>query len=328
MNREQSLRARNQMNRFGAERIPFVFLIDFLSEKPIVIPIAECTTKSLFFIFPEIEVLPDKLESIPAVAKFHFKPASERTYKKAFKEIKGEMESGNTYLTNLTFSTRVLTNLSPKVLLGNVSSKYQIQLDDLFFCFSPETFITIKDGIIRSCPMKGTIDASIPDAESRLRSNPKEIAEHNTITDLIRNDLNIIASKVHVSKPRYIEEINTHGRKLLQMSSEISGTLPKGWHAEIGDIIYKMLPAGSITGAPKEKTIEIILKAEHHNRGYYTGVFGVYDGNQVDSCVLIRFLEQYPKGFFHYKSGGGITINSMLEDEYNELIQKVYVPLV
>ncbi|HAQ64715.1 MAG TPA: aminodeoxychorismate synthase component I [Bacteroidales bacterium] len=316
------------MNKYGAGRTPFVFLIDFLSEKPIVIPIAECAAHRLFFIFPESQVLPGKQEPLPEFGKFHFKPISERTYKRAFKAVKADMESGNTYLANLTFSTRVLTNLSPEVLLGHVSSRYQVQFEDLFFCFSPETFITIKDGLIRSCPMKGTIDADIPNAEALLRSNPKEKAEHNTITDLIRNDLNIIASGVHVSRPRYIEEVNTSGRKLLQMSSEISGYLPKGWHSELGNIIYKMLPAGSISGAPKEKTVEIILQTEQHRRGYYTGIFGVYDGNQVDSCVLIRFLEQNPKGFFHYKSGGGITINSKMEDEYNELIQKIYVPLV
>ncbi len=87
-----------------------------------------------------------------------------------------------------------------------------------------------------------------------------------------------------------------------------------------------MLPAGSISGAPKKKTLEVIAEAEQYTRGYYTGVFGIFDGENIDSGVMIRFLEQGPDGLI-YKSGGGITAMSNIHEEYQELTDKIYVPL-
>ena len=87
-----------------------------------------------------------------------------------------------------------------------------------------------------------------------------------------------------------------------------------------------MLPAGSVSGAPKEKTLDIIRKAERNERGYYSGVFGIFTGHELVSAVMIRFIES-KNGIFYYRSGGGITANSNCEQEYNELIDKVYLPL-
>ena len=105
---------------------------------------------------------------------------------------------------------------------------YKLLFGDQFTVFSPEPFIRIEDGMIRSNPMKGTIDASIPDAEAKLLNDRKELFEHNTIVDLIRNDLSMISSSVKVDRFRYIEKISTNRKDLLQMSSEISGRLPAG----------------------------------------------------------------------------------------------------
>ena len=106
--------------------------------------------------------------------------------------------------------------------------------------------------------MKGTIDAALPDAEAQLLNNRKEIDEHNTIVDLIRNDLNRVATHVELTRYRYVERIKTNHKTLLQISSEIQGTLPEDWHKQLGTILEKLLPAGSISGAPKLKTLEII----------------------------------------------------------------------
>ena len=86
------------------------------------------------------------------------------------------------------------------------------------------------------------------------------------------------------------------------------------------------MPAGSISGAPKEKTVQIIQQAENQPRGYYTGVFGIFDGESLQSAVAIRFIEQTDNGLV-FRSGGGITVQSDVQEEYRELIQKVYVPL-
>ena len=88
-----------------------------------------------------------------------------------------------------------------------------------------------------------------------------------------------------------------------------------------------MLPAGSISGAPKEKTVEIIQEVEGQPRGYYTGVFGIFDGASLDTAVMIRFIEQ-SDGEMFFRSGGGITTLSCADDEYQELLEKIYVPTV
>ena len=184
-------------------------------------------------------------------------------------------------------------------------------MKDRFVVFSPEIFVKIRDEHIYSYPMKGTIDATLPDARRRILEDPKETAEHATIVDLIRNDLSMVATEVMVTRYRYIDELPTHQGALLQVSSEIRGRLAGGWQAEVGDLFFRLLPAGSITGAPKKKTMEIIAEAETYERGFYTGVMGYFDGNSLDSAVMIRFLEQQADGSLIFKSGGGITSQSI-----------------
>ena len=91
-------------------------------------------------------------------------------------------------------------------------------------------------------------------------------------------------------------------------------------------MLSQILPAGSISGAPKAKTVETIQRAEQRQRGYYTGVFGIFDGEQLESAVAIRFISQQ-NGRYYFHSGGGITIQSQAEQEYQELLEKIYVPL-
>jgi para-aminobenzoate synthetase component 1 len=105
----------------------------------------------------------------------------------------------------------------------------------------------------------------------------------------------------------------------------ITGVLPHDYSSHIGDILYRILPAGSVTGAPKKRTVEIIREAETYKRGYYTGIMGYFDGINLDSGVMIRFIEETPSGKI-FKSGGGITYQSNANDEYQEMIDKVYVP--
>jgi para-aminobenzoate synthetase component 1 len=130
-----------------------------------------------------------------------------------------------------------------------------------------------------------------------------------------------------VTRFRYIDRIHTNRGDLLQMSSEIGGNLPEGYRSRLGDIIFTLLPAGSVTGAPKEKTVEIIRAAESYDRGFYTGIFGFFDGQALTSAVSIRFIEQTGDGLV-FKSGGGITALSDAESEYHEMLRKIYVPVV
>ena len=154
----------------------------------------------------------------------------------------------------------------------------------------------------------------------------KEFTEHNTIVDLIRNDLALVSQNIQVTKYRYLEKVNTYRGAIYQTSSEICGELNENWQASVGSLLAKLLPAGSISGAPKEKTLEIIQQAEIGQRGYYTGIFGYFDGENLESAVAIRFIEQNNERLL-FRSGGGITAKSVLSDEYNELLEKVYVPI-
>ncbi len=175
--------------------------------------------------------------------------------------------------------------------------------------------------------MKGTIEAKIKNAKEKILSNKKETAEHVMVVDLLRNDLSIAAKRVRVEKFRYIEKIKAGEKELLQVSSKISGELEKNWNQKLGDILLSMLPAGSISGTPKKKTLELIKKIENYERGFFTGIFGVYKNKTLKSAVMIRFIEKQENSLI-YKSGGGITIDSDLFSEYKELVDKIYVPFV
>ncbi len=247
-------------------------------------------------------------------------------YKEAFEYVQFNEYMGNSYLANLTFPVKVELNKSLKDIFYGSFAKYKIWYKDRFVCFSPEIFVRINDGFISSYPMKGTIDASIENAEELILANEKEAAEHATIVDLIRNDLSMVSKNVHVEKYRYIDKIVSGQRNLLQVSSKIVGELSGDYNERIGDIIAAMLPAGSVTGAPKKKTVEIIKEAEKYDRGYYCGICGYFDGQNLDSGVMIRFIENID-GEYYYKAGGGITVYSDAESEYEELKNKIYVPI-
>ena len=313
------------MNFFGKEKIPFLFIIDFEQRKPLVFPLDEINSEEILF---DLNGKKNFTEA-PTINKqlnFSVNPVSETRYRKAFEIVQKHLHYGNTFLLNLTMPSLLETNFSLKEIFFFSKAKYKLWLKDGFVVFSPEIFIQTKGRKISSFPMKGTIDAALPGAENILLNSEKELAEHFTIVDLIRNDLSMVAKNVKVERFRYIGRIRTHRHELLQMSSEISGELPEDYQEKIGDILFSMLPAGSVSGAPKKKTAEIIKAAEQCERGYYTGIFGIFDGTNIDSGVMIRFIEQTTGGLV-YKSGGGITAKSNFEEEYQELIDKVYVPL-
>jgi para-aminobenzoate synthetase component 1 len=246
-------------------------------------------------------------------------------YKTKFDHVVNNLKAGNSFLVNLSVPTPIQTNLGLLDIYQHSEAPYRFWMKDQFVCFSPEIFIRIKDNRISSFPMKGTIDASIPNAEKVILSDPKEAAEHATIVDLIRNDISMVADKVWVERYRYIDRVHTNDKTLLQVSSEVAGILPDHFDGQFGDLIMKLLPAGSITGAPKPSTMKIIEEAESYDRGYYTGVMGYFDGENFESAVMIRYIENI-NGSFVFKSGGGITVLSNAEHEYQELIDKVYLP--
>ena len=309
---------------------------------------------------------------------WQIEPPLYEDYERSFNIVKSNIMAGNSYLTNLTCRVPVSCNLSLEEIFHRAKGKYKLllrrkrtQAEDKahlkeenieenltpFVCFSPETFVRIKGGRIYSYPMKGTLDASLPNAEKQLMEDRKEAAEHATIVDLIRNDLSRVAENVRVDKYRYIDVLHTNKGDILQTSSEISGRLPEDYPHHLGEILDAQLPAGSITGAPKDKTMQIIQEAEGYDRGFYTGIMGIYDQGELNSAVMIRFIEEETspvdfeadgeKNFkasegkgdeasegkrdeasrkLYFKAGGGITSKSDCRKEYEEVIQKIYLP--
>jgi para-aminobenzoate synthetase component 1 len=314
----------HQMNSLGKEGKPFAFLIDFLLEKPRLFALTG-SSDSIWWQIPGFSNVPE-IKKKPPPGKWQIKPVSFEEYQKGFGLVKQHIYNGDTYLLNFTQPTQVETDLALEDIFHAGSAPYKIFLKNGFVSFSPEPFVRIKNGRIFSFPMKGTIDAGIKNAKELVLNDSKELAEHNTIVDLIRNDLSLVAENVTVEKFRYLDFIQTNRKNLWQVSSQIAGNLPKDYAENIGDIMVTLLPAGSVSGAPKKKTVEIIRKAENYDRGYYTGIFGIFDGMNLESCVLIRYLENQ-NGQFIYKSGGGITFMSDAEKEYQEMIEKVYVPV-
>ena len=313
-----------RIGQLAEEKIPFLLIVDFEMEKPCIYPLSELPKNILFQTPCHSDVTDTSIT--PGSFEFIANPVKFGDYHRAFDLVMENALAGKTYLTNLTLPTEIRTNLDLETIYRISRARYKLLFRNEFVVFSPETFVRIKDGKIFSFPMKGTIDAAFPDARSIILKDEKEMAEHVTIVDLIRNDLSIFASHVKVDKFRYVETLETNNKTLLQVSSVISGDLPEGYESSLGEILFSMFPAGSVSGAPKKETLRIIREAEGGPRGYYTGTMGYFDGKDFDSAVLIRYIENR-EGRMLYRSGGGITYMSDPEKEYQELLDKVYIPL-
>jgi len=382
----------DKINQLASQDEPFLFVINYQGDKAFIRLLSDINPEECLFDFEgrgnlshvwketlkeEISEKETWKEEISETT-WQIEPPLYEDYERSFNIVKSNIMAGNSYLTNLTCRVPVSCNLSLEEIFHRAKGKYKLllrrkrtQAEDKahlkeenieenltpFVCFSPETFVRIKGGRIYSYPMKGTLDASLPNAEKLLMEDRKEAAEHATIVDLIRNDLSRVAEDVRVDKYRYIDVLHTNKGNILQTSSEISGRLPEDYRQHLGEILDAQLPAGSITGAPKDKTMQIIQEAEGYDRGFYTGIMGIYDHGELNSAVMIRFIEEETspvdfetdgeKNFkasegkgdeasegkrdeasrkLYFKAGGGITSKSDCRKEYEEVIQKIYLP--
>lgn len=375
----------DKINRLASQDEPFLFVINYQGDKAFIRLLSDINPEECLFDFEGRGNLShawkETLKEETSETTWQIEPPLYEDYERSFNIVKSNIMAGNSYLTNLTNRVPVNCNLSLEEIFHRAKGKYKLllrrkrtQAEDKahlkeeaqnkahlkeenieenltpFVCFSPETFVKIKGGRIYSYPMKGTLDASLPNAEKLLMEDRKEAAEHATIVDLIRNDLSRVAEDVRVDKYRYVDVLHTNKGDILQTSSEISGRLPEDYPHHLGEILDAQLPAGSITGAPKDKTMQIIHEAEGYDRGFYTGIMGIYDQGELNSAVMIRFIEEETspvdfeadgeKNFkanegkkpkesreLYFKAGGGITSKSDCRREYEEVIQKIYLPI-
>lgn len=283
----------DKINRLASQDEPFLFVINYQGDKAFIRQLSDINPEECLFDFEGRGNFSDEMKNNSekiAEISWQIAPPLYEDYERSFDIVKNNIMAGNSYLTNLTCKVPVNCNLSLEDIFNQAKGKYKLllrrkrnqaedkaqqkeeeaqnkadkkeenieEISNPFVCFSPETFVRIKYGRIYSYPMKGTLDASLPDAEKQLMEDRKEAAEHATIVDLIRNDLSRVAENVRVDKYRYIDVLHTNKGDILQTSSEISGSLPEDYRQHLGEILDTQLPAGSITGAPKDKTMQII----------------------------------------------------------------------
>ena len=315
----------SEMDELSLQKVPFFFVIDFLMENVLIFSQEDLEAKKILVDFPNFKNV-QKSTFEPKEVSWKSFPQSKEDYQKSFEIVQNHLKLGDSYLINYTCETPIETNLSLEEIFYQSEAKYKVLLPENFTFFSPETFVEIKNQEIFTHPMKGTIEASVPNAIDELKNSVKEKAEHYTVVDLLRNDLSMVADWVKLDEFQRIDFLKTRNKNLYAMSSEISGKVKPEFQNKIGSLMKTLLPAGSILGAPKPKTLEIILESETYERGFYTGVCGYFDGENLDSCVMIRFIQQNGENLT-FRSGGGITHLSKLADEYQEMKNKIYVPI-
>jgi para-aminobenzoate synthetase/4-amino-4-deoxychorismate lyase len=252
-------------------------------------------------------------------------------YLAAIEKIKAYISAGDTYQVNFTDAITFPTTLSPATLFTafsqNQSVAYAAYLNlgsQAILSLSPELFFRIDaTNKITTRPMKGTMPRGLDTEEDkqaalRLQHDEKNRAEHVMIVDLLRNDLGRISTpgSVHVDDLFAIERYQT----LHQMTSTISATLRP--RTSFYDIFAAMFPCGSVTGAPKIRTMQIIRELEAHPRGVYTGAIGfIAPDRRATFSVAIRTLvlsnNEAAMGV-----GGGIVADSIPEDEHREALLK------
>ncbi|MEW6527866.1 MAG: anthranilate synthase component I family protein [Spirochaetota bacterium] len=189
---------------------------------------------------------------------------------------------------------------------------------------SPEIHVKVQDNIATLRPIAGTIAQGKTKSQNTknkelLLNNEKERAEHLMLVDLARNDLSIIAKPGSVQVGQFMQpEDYSH---VIHLVSNVTATLNDG--IRLSDVLRHTFPAGTVTGAPKVRAIEIIDQLEPHPRGIYAGCVG-YIGfnNTMDTCITIRTAVFSPQGSF-LQAGAGIVYDSIPENEFNEIVNKL-----
>lgn len=190
---------------------------------------------------------------------------------------------------------------------------------------SPETLCKVESNKVYNHAIAGTIKRgrTVEEDESlaeQLRSSEKDRAEHIMLVDLARNDINRVC-KPETSKVDYLMEVHKFSH-VMHLTSQVSGTLREG--KSRFDAFRSIFPAGTVSGAPKIKAIEIVSELEKEKRGVYAGAVGRFDfaDDAMDTCIAIRTMT-FKNGVAYLQAGGGIVFDSVEEEEYIETVNKL-----
>lgn len=257
------------------------------------------------------------------------------TYNEAINYIKQCIESGDTYQTNYTVRLHSHFNGDGLAFFERLkiaqSSNYSAYIhtgDHSILSASPELFFHLNNGKITTKPMKGTVKRGVSPDEDRANANwlyhsEKDRAENVMIVDLLRNDLGMIAEPgtISVDKLFEIEQYPTVHQMTSTISAQVSET------TSLVDIFKALFPCGSITGAPKISTMNIIAELENEPREVYCGAIGYITPNKeaIFNVPIRTVMINHQSGEAVYGVGGGITWDSTSQGEYHEILAKAKV---
>jgi para-aminobenzoate synthetase len=249
-------------------------------------------------------------------------------YAAAFAAVQEQLHAGNSYEVNLTYRSTEDTARDPVEVYDRMRATNPAPYagvlrhgETWLLSASPERFATIdRHRRIEARPIKGTTPrGATPEADEALRhslaTDPRFRAENLMITDLLRNDLSIVCEPGTVEVP-HLMEVESYA-SVHQLVTTVRGRLRDG----IGtvDALRALFPAGSMTGAPKLRTMQIIEAVEDGPRGIYSGAFGWISGDgRADLGVVIRSVFRSGDGPWLLGTGGGITVHSELDAEWAE----------
>ncbi|MFP4162774.1 MAG: anthranilate synthase component I [Chitinispirillaceae bacterium] len=253
-----------------------------------------------------------------------------KEYEKAVEKCKEYIKAGDIFQVVLSQRFQIEVDTDPfdlyRILrVVNPSPyMYYLSLDDTSVIgASPEMLVRVENGEVENRPIAGTRKRGKTDAEDEklikdLKSDPKEVAEHVMLVDLGRNDVGRVSEygSVSVKNMMHMEKYS----HVIHMVTDVKGKLKDGYDGF--DALFSCFPAGTLSGAPKIRAMEIIDELEPVRRGLYGGTLGYIDfSGNMDTCIVIRTII-YHKGVASIQAGAGLVADSVPEKEYQETVHK------
>lgn len=261
-------------------------------------------------------------------------PAAPAEFRDAFAQVRERLFAGDSYEVNLTLREAAagspdvgsmahrLRSTNPAPFSGAVAHEVPGHSGALVSA-SPERYLRVRDGRVETRPIKGTSPrGGTPEQDAAsahwLATDPKTRAENLMITDLLRHDVSLVSEPGSVAVPELMV-VESHP-SVHQLVTAVTGRLSPGISPLAAT--RALFPAGSMTGAPKLRTMEIIEATESSARGVYAGAFGALSTQRADLAVVIRSVATAGDGRWVWGAGGGITVDSEVEAEWAELCWK------
>lgn len=303
-----------------------------IHDKPVCIDVAAGKVESGYSLLKNIPLSPGRRGS-------HGRPGiklspsmTEEEYRDAFHAIQRYIAEGDTYQVNYTFKAKFPMQDEPATLYTRLRASQRVAYsawinagDATILSFSPELFFRLEGSRLLLKPMKGTSPRGRTTEEDRqhreaLLRSEKDKAENLMIVDLLRNDAGRVAKAGSVSVPKFFEV--ERYQTVFQATSTIKATVRK--EVRVPELLKSLFPSGSVTGAPKIRTMQIIRELEREPRGVYTGSIGFFSPDRngrfnvaIRTVVLDRKRKTGEMGI-----GSGITTESTVEGEYQECLLK------